>query len=71
MGRRKRDEHSENAHKIQTVIADKPPGKAKAGRKSTKVEFSLYQALRTRGEGPYTRRLGKIPSVPPPRNLFD
>ena len=36
MGGRKRDEHSENAHRIQTVTADKPPGKAKAGRKSGK-----------------------------------
>ena len=41
------------------------------GNTGPKVESSLHQALRTRGERPYTRRLGKIPGVPPPRNLFD
>ena len=62
VGRRKRDEHSENIHRIQTVTADKPPGKAKA----QKWNPSYTRLWEPEGKGPTQEGLERYLVFPYP-----
>ena len=62
VGRRKRDEHSENIHRIQTVTADKPPVKAKA----QKWNPSYTRLWEPEGKGPTQEGLERYLVFPYP-----